>query len=138
MVLRAYAAPKEARLIPATGRSSGCLGQRFYPAKQILFARHPGNLISKLPVLEEQQRRNCTDIVFEGEALVFVDVHFCHFHRIGFFAGNLVQQWRDQFAGAAPFRPEIHQDWFVAVDFAVKVRFVEIDCGRVLRSHQEI
>lgn len=102
-------------------------GQRFETAEQILLARHASDLVPKLTVLKEQERWDRPDVVLEGKALILIDVDLGDFNGVGFFPCNLVEQRRDQLAGSAPFRPKIHQHWFLAVDFAVEVRFVEID-----------
>ena len=71
------------------------LGQRFDSAEQVFLARHPGDLIAKLAVLEKQQRRNRPDVVLEGKTLVLIDIHFGDLHRIGFFARDFIEQGRD-------------------------------------------
>ena len=102
--------------------STNLLRQSFQPAEQILLARHPGDLVAKLAVLEEQQRRNRPNIVFEGETLVLVDVYLRDFDRVRFFACDLVQQRRDHFARTAPFGPKIDDHWLVVLrEFTVKI-----------------
>src|SRR6266478_5381057 len=103
-------------------------GQRVDPAEQIFLARHPGDLIAQLPVLEEKQGWDSADVILKGKALVFVHVDFCNLDCARFFPRNLIKEGRDHFAGAAPFRPKIDNHRLVALrDFAVEVGFVEID-----------
>jgi len=105
-----------------------CLAQRFDSAYQIFFARHPGDLVAQLAVLEKEQGWDRADIVFERETLIFVYVNFRYFDRLQFFASDLIQQWRDHFAGAAPFGPKIDDHRLVVLrHFAVKIGFIEID-----------
>jgi len=52
-----------------------------------------------------------------------------------FFARDLVQQWRNHFARAAPFRPKIDDHGLVILrQFAVKIRFVKCDSLRIFHS----
>src|SRR6266513_2409464 len=125
------------RRLTGRARNIRFLRQRFDPAEQILFARHSRYLIAELAILEEQQRGDGADIVLERETLILIYVYFSDLHGIGFFAGDFVEEWRDQFARPAPLSPEVYQHRFVAVDFAVKVRFVQIDCPRVFHGFKK-
>src|SRR5207247_5771686 len=102
-----------------------------------LFARHSGYLVPQLAVLEEQQRGNGANIVLKGEALVLIHVYFRDLHRIGFLASDFIEERRDQLAGPAPLGPEVNHHRFVAVDFAVKIRFVQIDCPRAFHGFKK-
>src|SRR5438132_3723318 len=51
------------------------LAQRCDSAEQILFACHAGDLVADLSVFENEQRRDRTNVEFEREVLVLVDVH---------------------------------------------------------------
>jgi hypothetical protein len=109
------------------------LPQRVDPTKQIFFARDAGHLIAQLPVFEEEQSGNCADVVLERKALIFIYVNFRNLDRARFLARNLIQQRCDHFAGTAPFCPKIDNYRLVALrDFAVKIGFIEIDCGGVV------
>ena len=69
------------------------------------------------------------------ETLVIVHVYFRNFECARFFPRNLVQQRRDHFARTAPFRPKIDDHRFVVLrQFAVKIRFVKCDNGRIFHS----
>src|ERR1700736_75495 len=96
-------------------------GKRFQPAEQIFLARHSGDLIPKLSVLEKQQRWNGADVVLERKTLIFVHVYFRNLHCVGLFPSDFVEQRGDKLARSAPFRPEIYQHRLIAVYFAIKV-----------------
>ena len=116
-------------------RDEELLRQRVEPIQQILFARDTGDLIAQLAVLEEEKSWDRANVVLEGETLIFVHIHFCYFDRARFFARNLIQQWRDHFARAAPFCPEIDDHRLVVLrQFAVKIGFVELDNGRIFHG----
>src|SRR6266478_110055 len=68
---------------------------------------HPGGL--DVAVLEEHQRRDSPDAELGRHALVLVDVDFRDLEAALVLLGDLVQDRRDRLAGAAPFRPVIHQ-----------------------------
>jgi hypothetical protein len=107
--------------------------QRVDPDEQIFFARHAGHLIAQLSIFEEEQRWDGPNVVPERKTLVFVDVNFGDFDRVGLFTRNLIQQRRNHFTWTTPFRPKIDDDRLIALhNFAIKVRFVEIDGGRVV------
>jgi hypothetical protein len=127
-------APPGARLTPRNFRFAKIsLRQRVDPAEQIFFARHAGDLIAQLAVFEEKQGRDGANVVLKRKALIFVHVYLRDLDCAGFFAGNLVQERGNHFAGTAPFRPKIDNDRLVALGhFAVKIGFVEFDsCGVV-------
>lgn len=114
------------------------LRQRFKPAEQIFLARDAGDLIANAAVLEEQERWNGADVVFESETLVVVYIHFCDLDRIGFFTRHFVEQRRDHFARPAPFGPKIDNHRFVALhDFAVEIGFIQGNCGGVFHSQEK-
>jgi hypothetical protein len=107
--------------------------QRFDSAKQIFFVRDAGDLIAQLPVLEKEQSGDCADIVLQRKALIFIYVNFPNLDRARFLVCNLIQQRCDHFAGTAPFCPKIDNYRLVALgDFAIKIGFIEIDCGGVV------
>src|ERR1700736_1321218 len=119
----------------AKGQIADRLRQRVDAPEQIFLARHSSDLIAQLPVFEKEQRRNGANVVLKGKTLVLVHVHFRDLDRAGLLLRDLVQQWRDHFAGAAPFRPEIDDYGLVAVgDFTVKIGFIELDGGRILHQ----
>jgi hypothetical protein len=114
------------------------LSQRFDSAKQIFFARDAGNLIAQLAVLKKEQSRDRANVVLERETLIFVHVNFRYLDRARFFARNLIEQRRDHFAGAAPFRPKIDNYGFVTLrNFAVKIGFIEIDNGVIIHGFRK-
>src|SRR5437868_7906307 len=104
------------------------LAQRCDSAEQILFACHAGDLVADLSVFENEQRRDRTNVEFEREVLVLVDVHLADGKATVFLTRDLIDQRRDQFARAAPFRPKIDKHRLVIlVDFAVEIRLRERD-----------
>ncbi len=122
---------REGALAPVV--SSGRKRERAKMAGRIGAPRHAGDLIAQLPVFEEKQGWNGANVVLKRKALIFVHVYLRDLDCAGFFAGNLVQERGNHFAGTAPFRPKIDNDRLVALGhFAVKIGFVEFDsCGVV-------
>jgi hypothetical protein len=111
------------------------LRQRFEAVEQIFFVRDSDDLVTELPVLEKEQRRNRTNVVLRRETLVFVHVHFCYLDRARLFARDLVQQRRDHFTRTTPFSPKIDDHRFVVLrQFAVKIGFVEVYNRRIFHD----
>ena len=71
------------------------LRQRVNPADQVLLARHAGDLIAHLAVLEDQESGDRANVEFEGEILILVDVHFTDFDGVAFFTRDLFDERRD-------------------------------------------
>ena len=47
---------------------------------------------------------------------ILIDIDLNHADLVAHFAGNLIEAWRDRFAGTAPFGPEVDNDWLVGLD----------------------
>ena len=122
-----------------TGKFSRCkkvlLPQRLDSAEQIFFARNSSDLITKLPVFEEEQSRDGPDVVLERKTLTFVHINFGDLNHAGFLMRDLIQQWRDHFARTTPFRPKIDDYRLLALhDFAVKIGLIEVDRGGIVHG----
>src|SRR5260221_10087274 len=89
---------------------------------EIALAGQADDLFGELAVLEEEKRGDGADAVFGGEGLVLIDVNLADARATGIFVGEFVEDGSDHFAGAAPFSPEINQDWAGGFqDFLLKV-----------------
>ena len=64
--------------------------------------------VDRLAVLEQDQRRDGAHAVADRRLLVLVDVQLDDLHLAVELRRKLFEMRRDHLAGAAPFRPEIH------------------------------
>jgi len=96
------------------------------------------DLVLHFAVFEEQEKGNGAHVVFHCEVTCVVDVNLADFGLIAEFAGELIDDRADHFAGAAPFGPEIDENGHGGIDdFGVEIGFGEIKghcgkCGRWL------
>lgn len=85
------------------------------------------DLVLHFAVLEEQEKGNRANIVFHREVARIVDIDFADFGLLAKFAGELIDDRPDHFAGSAPFGPEIDEDGNGGVDdFGFEIGFSEI------------
>ena len=85
------------------------------------------DLVLHFAVLEEQEEGNRADIVFHCEVARVVDIDLADFGLIAEFAGELIDDRSDHFAGSTPFRPEIDEDGHGGVDdFGFEICFSEV------------
>jgi hypothetical protein len=78
---------------------------------QVAFTLGANHLLGHSAILEDQKRGNGTDLKLRGKPLIVVNVDFANLDLALLFGGEFVQHGSDLLAGAAPFRPEIHQHW---------------------------
>jgi len=85
------------------------------------------DLVLHFAVLEEQEEGDRADIVFHCEVARVVDIDLADFGLIAEFAGELIDDRSDHFAGSTPFRPEIDEDGHGGVDdFGFEICFSEV------------
>ena len=83
------------------------------------------DLVFHFAVFEEQEEGNGFDIVLDGKIASVIDVDLGDFGLSLDFTGELLKDWTDHFAGAAPFGPEIDKDREIGIDhFGLEIRFV--------------
>ena len=99
-------APKDAKL----ARKTLLLCDAVEGGFEIAFAFGTAKLVDDLAAFKEEERGQGVDAVLGGQILLFVGIHFADFDFTIIFGGELIQERRDHFAGAAPFRPEVHHD----------------------------
>ncbi len=87
---------------------------------EIFFLCQADDLFFHLTGLEEENRWNCTDAVFRGELLVVVYIHFRNRGAVTDFAGELLEDRSNRFAGAAPGGPKVDEDGLVTSDGGFK------------------
>ena len=86
------------------------------------------DLILHFAVLEEQEKRDRADIVFHRKVASIVDIDLADFGLVADFAGELIDDRTNHFAGSAPFGPEVDEDGHGGIDdFGFKVAFGEIE-----------
>ncbi len=86
------------------------------------------DLIFHFAVLEEQKEGNRAYVVFHREVACVVDIDLADFGLIADFAGKLIDDGSDHFAGAAPFGPEIDENGHGGIDdFGIEIGFSEIE-----------
>ena len=85
-------------------------------------------LVYYLAVLEHKQRRDAADAEFGRSLGVGVHVDFANDGFAFVLAGQLFYHRPNHAAGAAPLRPEVHEDWLVGVDDFVEVGVGDFDC----------
>ena len=115
--------------LDASASSSGAFSRSFSLA-------NADDLIAQLAVLEKKAAGLIARMLYLAERLWFSSTFtFAILQCAGFFPRYLVQQRRDHFARTAPFRPKIDDHRFVVLrKFAVKIRFVKCDSGRIFHS----
>ncbi len=72
------------------------------------FGHHADELLGYLAVFEEQHRWDGANAVIGSDGVVVVDVDLGDLNLAGHLSGELFEDGRDGFAGAAPGRPKIH------------------------------
>jgi len=81
------------------------------------------DLVSHFAVLEEQEQRDGTHVVFHGEIAGVIHVHLANLRLAIEIGGDLIEDRADHFAWTTPFSPEIHEDGHVGIDyFGLEIR----------------
>jgi len=92
------------------------------------------NLFDHLSALEQEERRNAADTELERGIGVLVDVQLTDHHPAVIVAGELFHGGSEAATRTAPFRPEINEYGFFAVDrlieVAVRDRLNLVGCHR--------
>src|SRR5437868_12987375 len=94
-------------------------------------ADKPDHLIDELPILEEQDRRNRSDVELGGRLDVEIDVDLGNFRLAFVFDGELVENGGHHAAWCAPGRPKIDDgESLVLLDLGLEIRVVHFNCIR--------
>lgn len=95
------------------------------------------DLVLDLAVLEEQKQGNRADIVFHGELTRVIDVYLGDFRLAFDFGRQLIEDGADHLAGAAPFRPEVHEHGDAGVEnFGLEIGFSDCQSHGSKMEHQ--
>jgi len=101
------------RLSPAVQEAPfGRLDGAADPLMQFLLRCGSDLARGNLAVLEQHQRWDRHDAVFGGRVRILVDVELDDLDLVTELTRDLFKRRRDHSAGAAPFRPEIHDHRF--------------------------
>src|SRR4051794_26041650 len=84
-----------------------------YPVElcfEVSFAAEADDLVSDFAVLENQEGGNGADAVLSGEPLELIDVQLGDLDLAIVFGSEVIQNRRNHFTRAAPFRPKIDEN----------------------------
>src|SRR5210317_1688261 len=74
-------------------------------------------------ILEQDQGWNSADVVLHWCFAVGVDVELANFKLAFQVVGQLIEDWSNHFAGAAPFSPKVDEHWAIGFQYG-RLKFV--------------
>ena len=91
--------------------------QRLHPFQDRRFRRHSGDAVHQLAVLEEEQGRQAHDLILANQLLIFIGIQLDEAGLAFQVVGGGGELGRQHFAGAAPVRPDVHDDGLGMVEY---------------------